>query len=166
MGGVTMTLHTREKRGTMMKRRTVVTTLLTGVAVGVSPVCNAADGWTAQDLIEPADLAKQIESGKASPIICVAFSYLYRQRHIRGSKFAGPGSKPEGLKALEEVTASLAKTSEVVLYCGCCPFVHCPNMRPAWDAMKQMGFTRVKVLNIPTNLQTDWTAKGYPSEKS
>lgn len=152
----------------MLKRRKVVTTLLAGAAVAgaTSPAFAAADGWTAQDLIEPAELAKQIENGKAPPIICVAFAYLYRQRHIRGSQFAGPASKPEGLKALADVTASLAKTSEVVLYCGCCPFVHCPNMRPAWDAMKQMGFTRVRVLNIPTNTQTDWTAKGYPTEKS
>jgi hypothetical protein len=27
-----------------------------------------------------------------------------------------------------------------------------------------MGFTRVRVLEIPTNMYTDWYAKNYPSE--
>jgi hypothetical protein len=28
-----------------------------------------------------------------------------------------------------------------------------------------MGFKRIKLVNIPTNLATDWAAKGYPLEK-
>jgi hypothetical protein len=42
---------------------------------------------------------------------------------------------------------------------------HCPNIRPACDALKEMGFSQVKVLNIPERFGDDWTAKGYPVEK-
>ena len=34
-------------------------------------------------------------------------------------------------------------------------------MQPAFAALHEMGFTRVRVLSIPTNLKTDWTDKGY-----
>jgi hypothetical protein len=29
-----------------------------------------------------------------------------------------------------------------------------------------MGFTRLKILDIPTNLSTDWITKGYPVERA
>jgi hypothetical protein len=51
-----------------------------------------------------------------------------------------------------------------VLYCGCCPWDRCPNVKPAVDALKQMGFTKVKVLYLETNFATDWTGKDYPVE--
>lgn len=123
-----------------------------------------AEAWTESELMKPADLAKRIEAGTAPPVLCVAFPVLYRQRHIRGAKYAGPGNKPEGIKDLEALAAQLPKGSEVVLYCGCCPMDHCPNIRPAYAALKRMGFTAVRVLNIPNNMHNDWTTKGYPSE--
>jgi hypothetical protein len=51
-----------------------------------------------------------------------------------------------------------------VVYCGCCPWDKCPNLKPALDTLRAMGFTRVKALYIPVNLAQDWTAKGYPIE--
>jgi hypothetical protein len=27
-----------------------------------------------------------------------------------------------------------------------------------------MGFTHIRVLNLPTNMQSDWVAKDYPTE--
>jgi len=50
----------------------------------------------------------------------------------------------------------------MVIYCGCCPFTKCPNIRPAFQQLKKMGFTNVKVLDLPVNLQTNWIAIGYP----
>jgi hypothetical protein len=32
------------------------------------------------------------------------------------------------------------------------------------DLLKQMGFTRVKALYIPTNMVKDWFDPGYPAE--
>ena len=48
--------------------------------------------------------------------------------------------------------------------CGCCPWTACPNIKPALEALRSMGFTKVKALYIPTNLAKDWTEKGYPVE--
>jgi hypothetical protein len=40
----------------------------------------------------------------------------------------------------------------------------CPNIRPAYKALKEMGYSRVRVLNVPNNMHIDWYAKNYPSE--
>src|SRR5215831_17157236 len=116
-------------------------------------------------LVEPADLAATLRSDAKKPtVICVAFPVLYRSKHITGALFAGPGNKPEGIEALKKAVGGMPKDADIVLYCGCCPMERCPNIRPAYQALKDAGFTRVRVLRIPTNMATDWYAKGYPSE--
>lgn len=123
------------------------------------------DPWPASNLMEPAQLAALLKTGKSRPaIICVAFPVLYRQRHIIHAEFGGPGNKPEGIAALMAAAASLPKNSEIVLYCGCCPMVKCPNIRPAYTALAEAGFTNVHALHIPQNFYTDWVEKGYPVE--
>lgn len=124
-----------------------------------------ANPWADSDLMRPADLAAVLNSTKPQPhIICVAFPVLYRQRHILHAEYAGPGSKPEGIQALKSAVASLGKDSEIVIYCGCCPMVKCPNVRPAYSALKEAGYRKVRVLDIPENFHADWVAKGYPVE--
>ena len=151
----------------MTNRREVLCRIAQGfVVAGFAPAAFGADPWNERALVKPADLAMQIEAGTAPPIICVAFPFLYRQRHVRGAKYAGPGNKPEGLKDLEALAGTMSKDAEVVVYCGCCPMKDCPNIRPAYDTLKRMGFKAVRVLNIPNNMHNDWTTKGYPSEPS
>jgi thiosulfate/3-mercaptopyruvate sulfurtransferase len=124
-----------------------------------------ANPWPESALLEPGDLAKTLSSaGKKPAVICVAFPVLYRTRHITGAVVAGPGNRPEGIDALKKAVVGMAKDSDLVLYCGCCPMTRCPNIRPAYQALKEMGFTRVRVLSIPTNMAADWYQKGYPSE--
>ena len=60
---------------------------------------------------------------------------------------------------------SIPKDTKVVVYCGCCPFEHCPNVRPAIDVLKEMKFTNYYLLNLSHNLKTDWIDKGYPTAK-
>lgn len=121
------------------------------------------DPWTAADLLEPAELARQLShSDESVHVICVAFPVLYRQRHIAGAVLAGPGSKPEGIAALNSALERRKRSDRIVLYCGCCPMQQCPNIRPAYVAAQKRGFTHVRVLNLPKNFHTDWTAKGYP----
>ena len=48
---------------------------------------------------------------------------------------------------------------------GRCPLDHCPNLRPAFEALREMGFTRLRVLVLPNNFGIDWVKKGYPVEK-
>jgi thiosulfate/3-mercaptopyruvate sulfurtransferase len=120
------------------------------------------DPWPKSDLIEPAQLDAALRSAAPPPVICVAFPVLYRQRHIAGARFAGPTAKPEGLEALKKTVESLPRDSEIVIYCGCCPMVRCPNVRPAYRLLKELGFAHVRILELATNFHTDWAAKDYP----
>jgi thiosulfate/3-mercaptopyruvate sulfurtransferase len=123
-----------------------------------------ADPWPKSDLLEAPALASILKSGKPPMIISVAFPVLYRSKHIVHAVDAGAGSKPEGIATLKKLVANAPKDADIVLYCGCCPMDKCPNVRPAYRALKDMGYTRVRVLNIPTNMHTDWYTKNYPSE--
>jgi thiosulfate/3-mercaptopyruvate sulfurtransferase len=123
------------------------------------------DPWPKSALMAPAALAKTLNSDGLRPaVLCVAFPVLYRQRHIIHAEYAGPGNSAEGIELLKKAVAKLQKNDEIVMYCGCCPMVDCPNVRPAYSALAKLGFTNVKVLDIPKNFHTDWVAKGYPVE--
>ncbi|HEY3742530.1 MAG TPA: rhodanese-like domain-containing protein [Bryobacteraceae bacterium] len=126
------------------------------------------DPWPSAALLDPAALANILKSpGARQPhVISVVFPVLYRARHIEHAVFAGPGSKPEGVEALKKAVAGLDKDADIVLYCGCCPMDRCPNIRPAFRVLAELGYKHVRVLNIPDNLKTDWTDKGYPVESS
>lgn len=124
-----------------------------------------ANPWPEAAILQPADLAKTLTaSGKKPLVISVAFPVLYRNKHITGAVYAGPGNKPEGIEALKKAVTGMPKDSDVVLYCGCCPMDRCPNIRPSYQALKELGFTHIRVLSIPTNMAADWYDKGYPSE--
>ena len=116
--------------------------------------------------VEPKDLAAELQAKSGQPaLIHVGFPVMYRGKHIPNSVYAGPASKPEGLDALKTAVASFPRNRELVLYCGCCPMDRCPNVRPAEALLKQMGFTNVKVLNLPANFKADWLDHGYPFEE-
>jgi thiosulfate/3-mercaptopyruvate sulfurtransferase len=123
-----------------------------------------SDPWAPGELLQPAALALMVQSGKTPIILSVAFPVLYRGRHIAHAINAGPASKPEGIEGLKKAVAGLAKDADLVIYCGCCPMVKCPNIRPAYRTLKELGFTHVRVLSLPTNLHTDWVSKDYPSD--
>ena len=125
------------------------------------------DPWTEKSLMQPKDLAALLAGPADSRpmLIHVGFPVLYRNAHIPGSVYAGPGAKPEGLAELKKAVANVPKDREIVLYCGCCPMNRCPNLRPSFQQLSDAGYSRVRVLVIPTNLHTDWVTKGYPIEK-
>jgi rhodanese-related sulfurtransferase len=85
--------------------------------------------------------------------------------HIPGSQYAGAASRPDPLAELKKLVANLPRNQQIVIYCGCCPWNNCPNIRPAFEALKEMGFVNLKALDIPERLGDDWTAKGYPVVK-
>ncbi len=114
------------------------------------------------DVIQPEQAARELQSAL---VIHVGFPVLYRSVHIPGSVYAGPGSNAEGLADLRKAVAGQPKNREIILYCGCCPFDKCPNIRPAFAALRELGYTRVKAMMLPANLKTDWIDKGYPIEK-
>jgi thiosulfate/3-mercaptopyruvate sulfurtransferase len=148
-------------------RRLGTAFLLVMFAAGGLKAADNADPWTRSDLVTPAQLNSQLPAVKAGKIILihVGFRVLYNQGHIPGSKYAGPGARPEGLVALKDLVEKIPRNQKIVIYCGCCPWEECPNIRPAFRALKQMGFSNLKVLDIPTRLGTDWAAKAYPLTK-
>lgn len=117
-----------------------------------------APNWTKAQLLEPAVLAETLRTGKDLPLILsVGPGALIPQ-----SVGIGPTNEPENLLKLKQQLAASSKTKAVVVYCGCCPFEHCPNVRPAIALLKATGFTNYTLLNLPRNLKTDWIDKGYP----
>ena len=122
------------------------------------------DPWPARDLLQPSALAQALRSAKPPIVLSIGFPVLYRSKHILHAIEAGPASKPEGIEALKKALANAPKNSDIVIYCGCCPMDKCPNTRPAYRALKELGFINVRVLSIPTNMHTDWDSKDYPSE--
>jgi thiosulfate/3-mercaptopyruvate sulfurtransferase len=126
-----------------------------------------AEPWTGSQVEQPAELAKALADPKTKRplVVYVGFDYLYRGAHIQGALFHGTGSKPDGLDQVKKWAQSIPRDQAIVVYCGCCPWSHCPNIRPAFRALHEMGFTNLKVLAIPTDLPTDWVQKGYGTEK-
>jgi hypothetical protein len=124
-------------------------------------------GIPATALIQPADLAKALQaSDSGKPLVIQVGSHvLYSQAHIAGSEYIGPAASDAALEQLRKRVKPLARGKFLVIYCGCCPWSHCPNLKPAYDALASMGFTNFRVLYIADNLSTDWIQKGYPTAK-
>jgi rhodanese-related sulfurtransferase len=117
------------------------------------------ENWTSKQLMEPAALASLLTAEKEVPkIFSVGPGAL-----IPHSISIGMTNDKENLLKLKQELKGLDKKTPIVVYCGCCPFEHCPNVRPAIDALKSMNFTNYKLLNLPHNLKTDWISKGYPT---
>jgi thiosulfate/3-mercaptopyruvate sulfurtransferase len=117
--------------------------------------------------ISPEDLVNRLRnSGNEKPLMIQVGSHvLYAQAHIPGSEYIGPASTEAGLQQLRKRVESLPRTKSIILYCGCCPWSHCPNVKPADDALRALGFSNVKVLYISDNFGTNWVDKGYPTAK-
>src|SRR5437764_15337743 len=122
----------------------------------------STDPWTSAQTIRPAQLVSELLQIKDPHVlvICVGVRTLYSGGHIPGAVFQGPGSTNEGIADLKKYAATLPKNSDVVLYCGCCPLEKCPNLRPAFSALKDMGFARLRVLVLPTSFSADGVEKG------
>ncbi|MCO6498718.1 MAG: rhodanese-like domain-containing protein [Chitinophagaceae bacterium] len=115
--------------------------------------------WTADQLEHPAVLADKIRKNKDVPmLINVGPSAL-----IPNSIDAGAAGRAAGVKKLKEILKPVKKDAAIVVYCGCCPYANCPNVRPAIDVLKSGGFTNYKLLDLPQNIYANWISKGYPT---
>lgn len=122
----------------------------------------------ASALIQPQELNRMLNSaGAARPVILqVGSQVMYEEAHIPGAQYAGPGSQDGGLNLLRKRVAGLGRSTEIVIYCGCCPWTHCPNIWPAYKILLGMGFTHVRALYLADNFGSDWVSKGYRVEGS
>lgn len=119
------------------------------------------------DTISIEDLAQQLADSTAvrPALLHVGFAPLYRSGHIPGSSYVGPGNRRDGIARLERALATIPPDAPVILYCGCCPWQDCPNVRPAFAAAKATGHTNLRVLHVTGNLERDWIQRGLPAEK-
>jgi thiosulfate/3-mercaptopyruvate sulfurtransferase len=126
-----------------------------------------ADPWADSQLLEPGKFAHELvdKSFTVPTVIYVGFRSLYGGGHIPGAAYHGTASTEEGLADFKKWADTLPRTTEMVIYCGCCPFEKCPNIRPAYSALDKMGFKRRRVLRFPTSFAADWAEKGYPIQK-
>ena len=118
-----------------------------------------ANPWKESELMEPATLAKNIDD--ASLLNTNIFN-IGAVEDIKGAIHIGAVNNPENLAKLVDAVALLPKGKQIIIYCGCCPFAKCPNIRPAFNELKKLGFTNIKLLDLPVNLHTNWIAKGFP----
>src|SRR5207237_9891041 len=117
--------------------------------------------------LRPDDLAREVSdhSRASSTVICVVVHTLFAAGQIPGSSFHGSTSTQQWFADLKKWADGVPRSVNLVIYCGCCPFGKCPNIRPAYTALSNMGFKKLRVLVLPTNFATDWVDKGYPIQK-
>jgi thiosulfate/3-mercaptopyruvate sulfurtransferase len=126
------------------------------------------DPWSASQTVLPDALAAELsskEQAKKPIVVCVGFRPLYQGAHIPGASFHGAGSTPKGIDDLKDWARAVPHAGKLVLYCGCCPLQRCPNLKPAFLTLRDMGFTNLRVLLLPNDFNTDWIEKGYAVEK-
>lgn len=159
-------------RSVPLSRTPIVTAILLAGALALVGVASsraraANEVWQKSDLIQPEELAATLNHpNQEKPVIVfIGFDFLFRAAHIPGSLYFGPGSRVSGVESLRRWASGVKKDRAVVLYCGCCPWRQCPNVRPAFQAVRQAGLKRVKVLYLPDSFIRDWVDKGYPVEK-
>ena len=118
-------------------------------------------------LMQPDALSRLLQGPQKSRLVIlqVGSHLMYSQAHIPGAQYAGPGSQADGLALLSSKVSSLPKNELIVIYCGCCPWSHCPNIGPAYKKLHDLGYTNVKALYLANNFGDDWVSKGYRVEQ-
>jgi hypothetical protein len=121
----------------------------------------AADPWIASQTLQAAQLASELaDKSKEQPtVVYVGFRTLFAGGHIPGASFHGTATTEEGLAELKKWAATLPRSTNLVIYCGCCPFEKCPNIRPAFTALHDMGFTRLASSCFPPASQRTGSRK-------
>jgi metal-dependent hydrolase (beta-lactamase superfamily II) len=105
--------------------------------------------WTKDELLQPAQLAQMLQDKKSLPVIYSVGPGAV----IPHSIDIGSVKEKENLDKFKREVSLLAKDAGIVVYCGCCPFDPCPNVRPAIAVLKEMKFTNYKLLNLEQNIK-------------
>ena len=143
----------------MSKTKTSIAFLLVFILVGSVSMAQGRPNWTSDQLMEPSELATTLKSNKHIPVILSVGPGAI----IPKSKEIGMVKEAENLQKLKDELSTLPKDTSIVIYCGCCPFDRCPNVRPAIQVLKEMKFTNYTLLNLEHNIKIDWIEKGYPT---
>lgn len=118
--------------------------------------------WTIAQTVQPTDLAKELAGKSAPTVLFVGYERLYGAGRIKDAQFHGVGSSAEGAAEIRKWAEPLPRSTNLVIYCGCCPLGKCPNIRPAFALLHGMGFTKLRVLILPTSFAVDWLGHNLP----
>lgn len=145
--------------------------LLGALSVGATALPGCRDTSPAEPTtprMAPAALAARVDDIKSGKIVVlyVGPRALFGRGRVPGARALPEVDSAEGLQALRAALSATPETSEIVVYCGCCPVRNCPNVRPAGEAIRALGRKNAYVLDLPTRFATDWADKGYPVERS
>ena len=123
---------------------------------------SAQTTWKKEQLMPTKELADKINTNaKDIPLI---FN-VGPMEQIKTAKSIGLGTSISAMEKLKSSLSMESKTRTVVVYCGCCSYANCPNIKPAYDALIAGGFKNAKVLDLPEGIKPDWVAKGFPMQE-
>jgi len=120
---------------------------------------NFTEPWKPHQLLPTKELAERINNNNMENTVLINIGPAAT---IKNSYDIGAGGEIKNVEKLSNYLKTVQKDKEIVIYCGCCPFDVCPNIRPAFKAVINSGFKHVKLLNIKDNIKVDWIDKGYP----
>jgi thiosulfate/3-mercaptopyruvate sulfurtransferase len=115
--------------------------------------------WTEDQLQAPEALANILRNPKSQQPVIFNIGPM---EDIKGATNIGPTKDKKNLEKLKQALAKIPKDKTVIIYCGCCPIRVCPNIRPAFELLKEMKFSHPKLLNLEHNLKSNWIDAGYP----
>jgi thiosulfate/3-mercaptopyruvate sulfurtransferase len=146
-----------------MYKRNIIIPVLFIMIIGIGSFKNIKqqrnEPWKQNQLIEPSSLAAIINNPSAKQPIIYSIGF---GDGVKNSIIEGPVKDSVNLLKWKNELEKLPRNAKIVIYCGCCPFEHCPNIRPAFKLLNEMGFTNQKLLDLSHNLKADWIDKGYP----
>jgi thiosulfate/3-mercaptopyruvate sulfurtransferase len=146
----------------MKNKKTLLSFLPIVIIIFASFSLKQTEPWKANQLMPPADLAAILNNPTAMKPLIISIG---PDALVLGSIDIGPANAKTNLDKLKQFLAKEKKDRSIVIYCGCCPFEHCPNIRPAFALLNQMKFTNQKLLSLQHNIKIDWINKGYPTFK-
>lgn len=118
--------------------------------------------WKKEQLMSTVELANKIKlNTKDKPLI---FN-VGPMENIKDAIAVGAATNLTFASKMQANLAMENKTKAIVVYCGCCSYASCPNIKPAYDILIAQGFKNTKVLELPEGIKPDWVAKGFPMEK-
>ena len=122
---------------------------------------NGKDPWSKNQIISPELLAQKLKLSKELQPMIINIGGV---GSIKNSIEIGAMTEKENVAKLKKLLRNTPQTKEIVIYCGCCPFANCPNIRPAFNLLIEQHFTNAKLLNLHNNLKVNWIDKGFPMD--
>jgi thiosulfate/3-mercaptopyruvate sulfurtransferase len=146
----------------MKNKKTLLSFLPIIIIIFASFSLKQTEPWKPDQLMPPADLAAILNNPTAMKPLIISIG---PDALLKGSIDIGPANNKANLDKLKQFLTKEKKDRSIVIYCGCCPFEHCPNIRPAFILLNEMKFTNHKLLALQHNIKIDWINKGYPTVK-